>query len=94
MIIDIEELESAVYNINYDIVKSSNFKCFLMSVQTTGKTQYVIFIGMELWNSDDDMRKFTDDGEFELIENYLRRAVNEELEKLKEIKISEEMGDG
>ncbi len=85
----IVEIENAVNSIEQDIFEQTNgVEYFNISVRSNGFVQIVSFIGIELWNSDDDMRKYiNDDEECEPIEVFLRRTIMEELEKLQLIKL-------
>ena len=85
----IEEIEKAVNSIEQDIFNSTKgVEYFNMTVKSNGFVQIVDFIGIQLWNSEDDMREdINDSGDKEPIESYLRRQLNEELSKLKLIDV-------
>ena len=85
----IKEIEEAVNNIEKEIFNSTKGVEYLnMTVKSNGFVQIVEFIGIQLWNSEDDMREdINDKGDKEPIELYLRRQLNQELNNLKLIDV-------
>jgi hypothetical protein len=85
----IKEIEQAVNSIEQDIFNSTGGVEYLnMTVKSNGFVQIVEFIGIQLWNSEDDMREdINDNGDKEPIEVYLRRQLNKELSNLKLIAV-------
>lgn len=85
----IQELENAIYNIHRDIYFLSGEVEYLdVRLITAGYTYTVEFLGIEIWNSEDDMRKdINESGDKEDIEGYLRGRIREELYKLSKVKV-------
>jgi hypothetical protein len=86
----IEELEKAVMSIGQDIFEQTGeVEYFNITVESDGSCQQVKFIGIYLWNSDNDMRKYVDENEeiYEPIEDFLRRELMNELKKLQKINV-------
>lgn len=86
----IKELEKAVLSIEQDIFEQTGgVEYFNISVKSNGFCQRVKFIGIDLWNSEDDMRRYVNKEEelLEPIEDFLRRELMIELKKLQKIKV-------
>lgn len=85
----IEDIENAVSSIGQDIFNSTNeVEYFNITIKSNGFVQIVEFIGIQLWNSEDDLREdINDNGDKEPLEQYLRRTLREELSKLAMIEI-------
>ena len=85
----IKEIEHAVQSIEQDIFEQIGVEYFNISVTSNGFSRFVKFIGIDLWNSDDDMREYVDkdETEYEPLETFLRRQLNDELKKLRLIKV-------
>lgn len=83
----IEEIEKAVHNIEQDIYDSTGGVEYLnITIKSNGFVQVVKFIGIELWNSESDMREDINEyGDKEDIEVHLRQVLREELNKLSSI---------
>jgi len=89
--ITISELQNAVNSIESDIFESTDeIEYFNITVTTNGYTDIVNFFGIQIWNSDDDCRGYSDpedESTIEPIEQHLRNRVNEELSKIARIKV-------
>jgi len=85
----IKEIEEAILNIEQDIFDSTEGIEYLnITVTSNGFAQIVEFIGVQLWNSEDDMREdINDDGDKEPIEVYLRREIRKLLGVFSKIKV-------
>ncbi len=84
------DIENAIFNIQKDIVDSTNGIEYLhICLITDGYYKVVEFCGIQLWSSEDDGRLYLDEEKDirEDIETYLRRSLNEELAKLSSIKV-------
>ncbi len=86
---EIKEIERAVNSIEQDVFEQTGVDYFNISVLSNGFYQQVSFVGIELWNSDDDMREYVDEDEeqYEPIEGFLRRTLRNELKKLQSINV-------
>lgn len=84
----IESLE-AVQTINQDLYeKSDGCQYLYVELQCDGDCIIIKFLDQIIWNSDDDLRIFYEEGnEYEPIENYLRREINELLESIRKIEL-------
>ena len=84
----IEEIEDAVNNIDQDIFESTGCEYLNITVRSNGFIQIVDFVGIRIWNSEDDEREDINmDGDKEPIETFLRRRIKEELRKLLLIRV-------
>jgi len=85
----IKEIERAVNSIEQDVFEQTGVEYFNISVLSNGFCQQVSFVGIELWNSNDDMREYVDENEeqYEPIEDFLRRTLRNELKKLQSINV-------
>lgn len=81
----------AVVNINDTIVgcMDSESKYSMPVLLTTDGTSLLIEIcGTQIWNDDEDDREFSEEkNEYEPLEPFLRKKINEELELIKKIKL-------
>jgi len=77
------ELEDAVNQLEYEISDTSGESYFNISVTSNGYQRMVEFVGIILWDSDNDSELEPN----ESIDDRLRTRLNEELKKLKMIKI-------
>jgi hypothetical protein len=91
MELGIAEIEEAVNNIGQDIFNSTGgVEYFNVTVTTNGFCQIVCFVGIELWNSEDDTRPYSIEGDEdtrEPIEEYLRYLLRKECAKIGNILI-------
>lgn len=84
------EIQEAVGNIAVDIFDSTGgVEYFDLIYSTNGWVDFVEFIGIRLWCSEDDDRPYVDENEeiYIPIEEHLRNRINEELEKLSRIRV-------
>lgn len=83
-----QELVNAVNNIEFDIYdQTDGVEYFNITLKTNGYVDIIEFLGVQVWNSEDDMRNYDDKGEYEPLEQYLRREINNEISKLSKIKL-------
>jgi hypothetical protein len=89
MNIDLKDLGKAVDSINQDIFDSSGTEDFDISFSSNGYMSWVEFYGISLWDSEDGDARiyYEEDDEYEHIEIFLRRRLNEVIEKLKTIHV-------
>lgn len=80
----IKKIEEAVRSIEEDIQEQTGCEYLNTTLESNGFCVLVSFIGIQIWNSDDDDRKDLDvDGEEkEHIEIHLRKKIKEEIKKL------------
>lgn len=74
-------LEQDVYE------KTEGVEYFNFEVVTNGFATMVNFIGLTIWNSEGDDREYYEETDsYEPMEKHLRRVLNNELDKLRNIK--------
>ena len=87
----IQQITDTVCNIEQDIFEQTDAEYLNITVTSNGFVHLVDFLGIQIWNSDDDMRKYINAfGEEEVqesIEEYLRKVITTELEKIKMIEL-------
>lgn len=81
---DIIEIIDVVNTLEQEVYETTDNEYLNFKVITNGVYTGVEFIGIALWNSEDDERGFNDKtNKHEPFEEYLRRRLNEELSTLK-----------
>ena len=92
----IEQIVDIICKIEQEIYDQTECEYFNVTVFSNGFVEIVEFLGIQIWNSDDDTRRYIEVGELpnglpdevrESFEVFLRRTINEELEKIKKIKL-------
>ena len=74
-------LEQDVYE------KTEGIEYLNFEVVTNGFATMVNFIGLTIWNSEDDEREYCEETDsYEPMEKHLRRVLNNELDKLRNLK--------
>lgn len=74
----VQELEHEVWE------KTEGVEYFNFEVITNGTTLVISFIGIILWSSEEDDREYYEERDsYEPMEPFLRRRLNEELNKLR-----------
>ncbi|MDC1406068.1 hypothetical protein N8314_00775 [Akkermansiaceae bacterium] len=87
----INEIENTIQGIADDIYETSNIDYFDITFHSNGYQIIVKFIGVDIWNSDDDMREEVNDyGDKEELDTHLRRMITLELSKLSMINLYRE----
>ena len=82
------EIAQVVQNLEIEIFEQTGKEYLNLEMSTNGMVTIISFLGIQLWNSDDDMRSYDEEkDEYEPLENYLVRAINEELEAIKKINL-------
>ena len=84
--VEIKEILDVVTILEQEAYEASDGKTEYLNFEviTNGNCTLVNFIGINLWNSEDDDRGFDDKtNKYEPFEGYLRRRLNEELSILK-----------
>ncbi len=90
MTIDIKELSGVVSELNrlfYDQSEGEAFSGSPFEIKTNGDEQVVNFLGLGLWDSEDDERETDKDEIYEPIRDYLVREFNEHMESFGNIRI-------
>lgn len=78
-----EDVIRAVREINADIYEKTQSEYIHMEYRSDGTANSVMFLGQCLWDDDDDMRKWLDDGyNQETLLDCLKREGQAEIEKL------------
>ena len=86
--ITITELEKIVAEIEMDIHEATGKDHFNVLVSSNGSCIIIDFIGIRIWDSENDDRDYIDDGHnhiYEPIRNFIRARINEEIEDLSKI---------
>ena len=90
---DIKELEKIVRELNYEVLDAADkfhfdfddFGYVGFVVHSSGYELGVDFLGLNLWNSENDERSYKEglkDAELEPLDNFLRRRTHDLLKKL------------
>jgi hypothetical protein len=86
------EAFQAVFNINENISESTidqGESVYPLILSTDGLTLQVEFLGMSIWNSEEDEREFNEEkNEYESLELFMISKTLHQLELIKKIKIS------
>jgi len=84
-----EEIERSLRIFNADIYEQTEeVDEIYLDIMSDGNSRLIKFLGIILWRSDEDERDFIEDvGEYEPLEDYLRRQVNLYVEKISKIKV-------
>lgn len=78
-----EEVIKTIREINADIYDQTQSEYIRMEYRSDGMTNAVMFLGQCIWNDDDDMREYIDDGYTkEPLIDFLTREAKEEVQKL------------
>lgn len=74
---ELEEAMKAVSNVNEDIFSANKFldKGYDLILKATGFIIIVEFVGVQIWNSDNDERELDEHDEYEPLEPYLRNQI-------------------
>ena len=80
----VEQLNYELYDSCKNLVENYGL-CF--EFKTCGYVHCIEFLGMVVWNSEDDPRDYTENDEYEDLEVYLRRISQVILEKLCKVKL-------
>jgi len=87
---NIQTLEEIIMSIEEDIFESSGgVEYFNITYTSNGYTVIVEFLGIMIWNNDDDERDYIDE-EKDIkvpLEGWLRKRIMEEIEKIKKIRL-------
>jgi len=87
--VEIDQIEIAINNIQHDIYKTTEAEYLNVTLKTNGCVRIVEFIGIQIWNDEDDMREYIneEDDIREPLEEYLRRQIRIELRRLRMIEV-------
>ena len=84
---DFMELFDAVGYIQDDIYDTSS-EDYHIKIITNGYAGIIEFLGIVIWSSEDDERKFSiKKDKYESFEKFLRRRIGKELKQIKKIKV-------
>ena len=84
-----------VQDLNQEINESEQYQdqyidCPLLEYKTNGYAEIILFFGEQIWSSDDDDRKYYEEtDEYESLNIYLRRKVNEMVKFISTIQLEE-----
>ena len=78
-----------VQQINEDIFEKIGSEHIYLIFGTNGWCSRVMFLGTQIWSSEDDMREWVTEDSQEEIGTFLRREVLSEIGKLQHIKVRE-----
>lgn len=83
------EIVGAVENIVGDLFEQTgNEEGYRLYVVSDGYHTNIKFLGVDIWHSEDDDREWSEATEnYEPLEPYLRRKINEELDKLMKVRV-------
>jgi hypothetical protein len=80
---DIEDIVWLINNDLYNKIKDDDLYS-LASLHSDGGTRLVKFLGVRIWDSEDDLREWDDiKDDYEPLEPYLRKEMNKVLDKLR-----------
>lgn len=84
---ELKELLEAVEKINEEIFEKSEIEEFQLSVSTNGSLSKLEFLGITIWCTDDDGRKYIEENDkYESFETFIRRTMSVVLTNLEKIK--------
>ena len=87
----LQQIANAVENIECDVFEQTDAEYLNITLTTNGYVHIVSFLGIDLWCSEDDMREYLgmdgDEAMRQGIDDYLRRAIMFEIDKIKEIEL-------
>jgi len=90
----INEVFDIVYKLNQEIYDSLFETCGeifpVFELHTDGDIIIIVVGSYQLWNSEDDERKYIDEDEYESLEQYLRREVQKIINTISNIKLIKE----
>jgi uncharacterized Tic20 family protein len=73
--------------INQDLYEQTEDDELYLEYSTNAFADVVEFLGLVIWNSEDDMRPYIDEDEKEDLNIYLRKEINRTIQKLEKIKL-------
>jgi hypothetical protein len=84
-----EEIIKAIERINDKLWEQTNDECIYLEYSTNYYYDFVKFLDMVIWSSDNDMRKYIDEENDiqEDLEVYLRREVNKIVDSLRKVRL-------
>ena len=81
---DIKEILDIIWELNCEAY--DYFGEDLFTAKTDGNTILINFLGVCIWNSDDDMREYTEEDEYEPLSKYITREAHKIIRKLNSVK--------
>lgn len=87
--LDYKEIIDIVEDLQYEIYESTGgIEYYLLDATFCNGVCIINFLDIQIWNSEDDMREYIEEeDEYENLEKYLRREINQEIQKLSLIKL-------
>jgi len=81
----IDKISDEIFYTFYE--KEEETESYEIIMSTNGDFFSVDFLGIQIWNSEDDCRELDESDEYEPLEPYLRKKINEHIRKLKMISL-------
>ena len=86
----VQELNQEIHESEQYTDQYSEFT--LLEYRTNGYVELILFFGEQIWSSDDDDREYYEEiDEYESLDTYLRRKVNEVIRLIYTIELQEEV---
>lgn len=84
----IDEIEQIIWSIQTDLYNQTDIEYFDIQILSNGFCQKIIFLDIEIWSSEDDMREWDEiEEDWESLNIFLRREIMFILYKLTKIKL-------
>uniref|UniRef100_A0A6M3LEQ4 Uncharacterized protein n=1 Tax=viral metagenome TaxID=1070528 RepID=A0A6M3LEQ4_9ZZZZ len=86
---NILEAEEMILKLNQEIHNQTDYNYAYLEICSIGDCMVIKFLGLVLWTSDCDSRLYIDEEEdvHESLYTYLRREINNEIARLREIEL-------
>ncbi len=91
--VTLNDMEAMVRQLEFEIYEQTECEYFNISLITNGLVIIIQFIGIEIWNSEnDDREEFENDDKtdcyYEDLEGFIRKRIMDEIKKLNKIDVS------
>jgi hypothetical protein len=86
---DVKQIDGIIFSLNREIARQTESSATMLQplvFVSDGDSQGIKFLGLSVWNSDEDERE-EKDGELEPLEGFVRREVQELIETISNIKL-------
>jgi len=89
----LSEIEPIVYELNSEIYENDGMQKLIenygeiLEIRSTGFATCIIFLGFQIWNTEDDERETYDNGEYKSLSYFLRKKIIFVLETLSKLKV-------
>lgn len=86
--LELNNLRLVITELNQEIYeRTDGVEYIFVTIESNGHSTNISFLGNVVWSDEMDEREYYEDVDcYEPIETYLRRALNEEIDKIKLIK--------